>query len=332
MIGQSIYAYVWRTCRKEQIKTCVLVSLVAFLSIIPLELQRRIVDLVVEKPDFRLLALLGLIYLVVLLVQGGIKYTANLLKGRIHEEVTRDLRRRTLERKFMLSTEGSSPGPEAMDSGTMASILTSESEALGEFASDSLSIPLLQSTTIIWVLGYLIWVEPLIAGLALLVYAPQIILVPTIQRSVNRLARRRTQVVRKLGHEAFDFAGTSADGQKKQRICTGNLIDLIFKIRMIIYRQKNFLTILGNFLNAFGILVILMVGGYMVIRGEANVSTLVVFMSGFQKISDPWDQLVQFYRSVSIARVTFGLVADVIDGTGVTETPDGFSKLETDPD
>ena len=102
---------------------------------------------------------------------------------------------------------------------------------------------------------------------------------------------------------------------------------MIFKLRMIIYRQKYFLTILGNFLNAFGILVILMVGGYMVIRGDTSVSTLVVFMSGFQKISDPWDQLVQFYRSVSIARVTFKLVADAIDGTGVAETAADHGKL-----
>ena len=327
MIGKSIYAYVWRTCRNEQIKTCVLVSLVAFLSIIPLELQRRIVDSVVDQPDFRLLALLGSIYLVVLLLQGGLKYIANLLKGRIHEEVARDLRRRTVERKCMLSPEGSSPGPEAMDSGTMASMLKSESEAVGEFASSSLSTPLLQSTTIIWVLAYLVWVEPLIACLALVVYTPQIILVPTIQRSVNRLARERTQVIRNLGHEAVDFESTTADAQQKLRTSTGGLIDMIFKLRMIIYRQKYFLTILGNFLNAFGILVILMVGGYMVIRGDTSVSTLVVFMSGFQKISDPWDQLVQFYRSVSIARVTFKLVADAIDGTGAAETAADRVKL-----
>jgi ABC-type bacteriocin/lantibiotic exporter with double-glycine peptidase domain len=81
------------------------------------------------------------------------------------------------------------------------------------------------------------------------------------------------------------------------------------------------LTVIGNFLSSFGILVVLMVGGYMVIHGQTNVSTLVVFMSGFQKISDPWDLLIQYYRSLSNARVTFGLVAEVIDGTDVTASP-----------
>jgi len=327
MLGRSVYAYLWRTCRNEQIKACLLVALVAFVSVLPLELQRRIVDSVVSHPDIHLLVLLGSIYLVVLVIQGGLKYVINLLKGRIQEEVARDLRRRTVERKCAISPAGSSPGAEIMNSGTVASMLTSESEDLGEFASGSLSTPLLQSTTIIWVLAYLIWVEPVIACLAVVIYAPQIFLVPKIQRSINRLARRRTQVIRKLGHEAVEFENTTGDAQEKLRIRTSRLINFIFRIRMMIYRQKYFLTMLGNFLNSFGILVVLLAGGYMVINGQTNVSTLVVFMSGFQKISDPWDQLIQFYRSVSNARVTFGLLADAIDETGVAATPAGDGKL-----
>jgi ABC-type bacteriocin/lantibiotic exporter with double-glycine peptidase domain len=95
------------------------------------------------------------------------------------------------------------------------------------------------------------------------------------------------------------------------------MIEMIFKIRMLIYRKKYLLTFLGNFLDSLGPLVVLVVGGYLVMRGEANVSALVVFISGFQKISSPWDQLINFYRSVSNARVTYRLVAEAIDGPGV---------------
>jgi len=326
MLGSSIYGYVWRTCREDQIKICVLAGLVAFLSILPLELQRRIVDNVVARPDLWLLVLLGSLYLVVLLIQGGLKYITNLLKGRIQEAVARDLRQRTVERRATTSRAGSAD-PGAMNGGTVASMLTAESENIGEFASSCLSTPLLQTATIAWVLAYLIWVEPQIAFLAFVIYAPQIFLVPRIQRNVNRLARRRTQVMRKLGHEAVDFENTTGDARAKLRARADVFIELIFKIRMMIYRQKYFLTFLGNFLDSFGILVVLMVGGYLVIQGQTNVSTLVVFMSGFQKISDPWDQLIQFYRSVSNARVSFGLVADVIDRADDTAAPARAGKL-----
>lgn len=313
-LGSSIYAYVWRTSRKDQIRICALVGLVAFLAIVPLELQRRIVDSVVADPDVWLLALLGALYLLVLLIQGGLKYVINVLKGRVQEEVARNLRQRTLERKGMTQQTQGLPDSEAMKSGTMASMMTAESEDIGEFASACLSTPLLQATTIFWVLGYLIWVEPKIAVLAIVIYAPQIFLVPKIQRSVNRFARRRTKIMRNLGHEAVVFDQTTGDARENLLSRANLYINLIFKIRMNIYRLKYMLTVLGNFLNAFGGLVVLMVGGYMVIHGQTNVSTLVVFMSGFQKISDPWDHLIQFYRSASNARVTFGLVAVAIDG------------------
>ena len=319
MLGKSIYSYVWSASRKDQLKICALVVLVAFLSVLPLELQRRIVDSVVSRPDVWLLVLLGTLYLVVLVIQGGLKYAINLLKGRVKEQVACDLRQRTIERKCTLSRSGSDTDPGILNSGTMVSMLTSESEEIGEFASASLSTPLLQTTTIAWVLAYLIWVEPLIAGLAVLIYAPQVFIVPKIQRTVNRLARRRTQVMRKLGHETVVFENGAGNAEERLRKHAGLYIKLVFKIRMIIYQQKYILTILGNFLNSFGVLVVLVVGGYMVIHNQTNVSTLVIFMSGFQKISDPWDQLIQFYRSVSNARVTFALVAEVIDKTDLAE-------------
>lgn len=195
MLGDSIYAYVWRTSRIAQIKICLIVSLVTFFSVVPLELQRRIIDSAVSSGEVLLLFLLGGVYLLVLLVQGGLKYGLNLLKGRVQEEVSRELRRHILQRKF-----ADVSGP--IDSGTTISMLSAESEDIGEFASTSLSTPLLQGGTIIWVMAYLIWLEPRIALLAIVIYAPQAFLTPKIQSNVNRLARRRTRTMRRLGHEA----------------------------------------------------------------------------------------------------------------------------------
>jgi ABC-type bacteriocin/lantibiotic exporter with double-glycine peptidase domain len=315
MLGNSIYSYIWRTSRKGQLQICVLVGLVASLSVLPLELQRRIVDNAVTRHELWLLAVLGLAYLLVLLIQGSLKYSLNLVKGRVLEEVSRDLRKRILKRKWEAQRSASPAGDSSTDSGTTLSILTAESESIGEFASMSLATPLLQSATIAWVMGYLIWVEPQIAALAILIYAPQIFLVPKIQRNINRFSRRRTRIMRKLGREAVAFE-TIVDGEHASPIIRTSLfVNMIFRIRMIIYRQKYILTFLGNFLNSLGTLVVLLVGGYMVIEGQTSVSTLVVFISGFQKISEPWDELINFYRSVSTARVNYGMVAETLDGT-----------------
>ncbi|MBT8436826.1 MAG: hypothetical protein KJP11_05605, partial [Gammaproteobacteria bacterium] len=188
-----------------------------------------------------------------------------------------------------------------------------ESEYVGEFASASLSTPLLQGGTIVWVMAYLVWVEPRIALLAILIYTPQAFLAPKVQQIVNRLARRRTRIMRKLGSQTVSFDSLEESEHAGLRSQADLLVEQMYKLRMIIYRQKYILTFLGNFLDSFGVLVVLLVGGYMLIHDQTEVSTLVVFISGFQKVSDPWSQLVNFYRSVSNARVTFGLVAEQID-------------------
>jgi ABC-type multidrug transport system fused ATPase/permease subunit len=85
---------------------------------------------------------------------------------------------------------------------------------------------------------------------------------------------------------------------------------------LIIYRIKFFLTFFGNFLDAIGPLIVLAVGGWLVMRGGVEIGTLVVFISGFQKLADPWDQLTNFYRMLSTARAKYRLIADTLpDGS-----------------
>jgi len=309
-----LYSYIWRTSRPSQLRICVLIALVTPLSAAPLELQRRMVDDAIAGGSFRLLGLLGLLYLAVLLVQGALKYVLNLTKGRVLEEVTRDLRHRTLERVGPPLMAAAPVLP--LDEGTSISILAAEAEDVGGFAAESLAVPLLQSGTIAWILAYLLWVEPLIAGLALMIYSPQAIAVPLVQQRINRLARHKTALVRRLGAQAARLARTTAEQNDRRRARAASLVARIFQNRLNIYRWKYFLTFLGNLLDSLGPLIVLLVGGWLVINGESDVGTLVVFISGFQKLAGPWDELVNFYRTVSNARVSYALVAEALTVSG----------------
>jgi ABC-type bacteriocin/lantibiotic exporter with double-glycine peptidase domain len=79
-------------------------------------------------------------------------------------------------------------------------------------------------------------------------------------------------------------------------------------VRIWIYLRKFSLTALGNFLDAVGVIIVLMVGGYLVIQGNTEVGTLVVFISGLARIADPWDQLINFYRAVSNTAVMYDMI------------------------
>lgn len=311
----SLYHYIWQTTKKRQLLILFFTGLLVPLAMVPLELQRRIVDDAVTSGKLRDLFTLGAAYLAVVLLQGGLKYLLNLTKGKTLEDVARNMRRRILKRFAPDPTKGEPTFATRLDEGAAVSILAAETEEVAGFASESIATPLLQGGTIVVVLGYLIWVEPLIAVLALLVYLPQILIVPHIQRRINRLVRGKTRLMRRIGHEVAGHEISESREQKlKHRRRSEALIDHIYKTRLLIYSNKYFLTFLGNLLDALGPIVVLVLGGYLVIVGKAEVSTLVVFISGFQRIADPWDQLVNFYRTASHIRVSYSLIAQAVRG------------------
>jgi ABC-type multidrug transport system fused ATPase/permease subunit len=300
----SVYRYLWKVSAYGQITICLLSAVLIPLATVPLDLQRRMVDTAMGNKDLHLLMVLGLLYLATILGQQTIKYVLNLTRGWVVEDVTRRLR------NSIYASEGRRSADQARipaDPGTMVSMAASESEDIGGFVGDSISIPLLQGGTIIFVFGYLAWVDWRIASLAALIYTPHYFIVRVVQQAINRLARGHAKVVRRIGHEIVVWSN-SRKGSGRFR----SLVDVAYELRMRIYRRKFVLTYLGNFLDALGPLLVLMVGGWFVIQGQTNVSTLVVFISGIQRIADPWDQLISFYRTAQIAQTKYRLFAQTL--------------------
>jgi len=272
------------------------------LSLVPLELQRQIVDHALVERKLDLLAMLGGAYLAIIVLQGGLKFLLNMLKGTATETIARDLRRKIMGGLVREKKPDARP-----NAGTIVSMLAAETENVSGFAGDALAVPLLSAGTVFYVAGYLLWVEPAIAVLAVVVYFPQVVIVPATQRTINRLARLRIQLVRNLSHLATRLFRRSID--HRERIPGRFLINRMYQVRIWIYFRKYLLAGLGNFLDNMGTLIVLMVGGYLVIQGKTQVGTLVVFISGLSKIADPWDQIINFYREVSNTAVMFDMIA-----------------------
>jgi ABC-type multidrug transport system fused ATPase/permease subunit len=301
---QSLYAYIWQTSRSKQLAICLLTMVMSPLALVPLELQRRIINNAIAERDLSFLALLGAAYFVVLVLQGGLKFLLNMTKGAAAETIARDLRLKIMRKV----SEAQDHNPEKTDfnAGTAVSMLASETEEVSGFAGDALAVPLLSAGTILYVAGYLLWVQPAIAILAVIIYLPQVVIVPATQHTINRLARLRIQLVRNLGHVASLLLRRSISHTK---IASGRfLIFRLYRVRIWIYFRKYLLAALGNFLDALGTLIVLVVGGYLVIQGQTQVGTLVVFISGLNRIADPWDQLINFYRAVSNTAVVHDMI------------------------
>lgn len=312
----SLYAFIWKVSGRAQLLVCLLSGLLIPLAMVPLELQRRIVDDAVSGGDLRLLVMLGLLYLATIVTQQTIKYGLNLSRGMVIEDVTRRLRNLihlSMEAEAERSESHARPPAHnhvSQDRGSVVSMVAAEAEDVGGFVGDSISVPLVQGGTILAVLGYLAWVDIRIASFAVLLYFPQYVVVRKVQAVINRLARGHAKVVRRLGQEIVAGAGGRRASRRFEQ-----LVDSAYALRMRIYRRKYLLTYLGNFLDAIGPLIVLTVGGWFVIRGETAVSTLVVFISGFQKVSDPWDQLINFYRTAQTTQTKYRLIVQTLQQT-----------------
>lgn len=310
--ARSLYRYVWRTSRSSQIVICLLIAVITPLPMVSLEFQRRIVDDAVGARNVRLLVALGAGYLALITLRLLLKYLADIAKGRTAETIARDLRLRIM--KGMRATWH--PRNSASDDekvGTAISMLGAETEDMSGFAGDAFSLPLLTGGTVIWVLGYLMWIQPLITAIALVLYIPQLLVVPATQFTINRLARLRIRQLRNLSYLAVH--GPSAKRSKDRQTEGQVFIDRLYRFRIQIYLRKFFLNEFGNFLDGLGPIIVLTVGGYLAIMGKTEVSTFVVFISGLQKIADPWDQMVTFYRTVSNTGVMFDMIRARLAGT-----------------
>jgi ABC-type multidrug transport system fused ATPase/permease subunit len=310
----SLYRYVWLVSHRRQIVLCSATVVVALIAMVPLEIQRRIVDHAIAEARLSYLLLLCGAYLGVILVQGGIKYFLNIYRGRTVEEVARALRLTIYARTRSRATDDAEVSAHAAtEQGTVVAMVAAEVEDLAGFVGDSISAPLLQIGTAATVLGYLFWVEPLIAAFAIIVYLPQLFVVPLGQKRINFWAATHARLIRYLGDliVAPYGRGTGPGGADQMDRFVG-IAKQTFDSRIHVYRIKFFLTFFGNFLDAIGPLAILLIGGLLVIRGHTQMSTLVVFISGFQRVADPWDQLTAFYRTLSNARVKYRLIVDAL--------------------
>jgi ABC-type multidrug transport system fused ATPase/permease subunit len=82
---------------------------------------------------------------------------------------------------------------------------------------------------------------------------------------------------------------------------------------MQIFRRKFGMNFLMNLLHHLGIIGILSVGGWLLLHGQTEVGTVVAFISGLNRMNDPWGDLVNYFREMTNAGVKFRMIAQALD-------------------
>ena len=302
---RNIFRYVLKTSGWHQLFLLLLTVGVFLLEVVPLELQRRIVNDLVKHRDFWLVVVLCAVYAGTVLVQGGAKLVLNVYRSWVGERATRDLRRRV--RVLVSSPSSASSGSEAQ--GIQASMIVAEVEPISGFVGASVSEPLLQGGVLLSVLAYMIHVDLWMAGTALALFVPQLVFVPLMQGAMNRRTGARIQIIRQLSVSVVE--ATSGNDARDQT--DDGRIDRVFELNMGIFRFKFTMNFLMNLSTQLQIIAALLVGGWLVHTDQLEIGGVVAFISGIGRFTDPWGDLVNYFRDANIAQVKFRLMSDAVN-------------------
>ncbi|MGC1498228.1 MAG: ABC transporter ATP-binding protein [Sulfitobacter sp.] len=330
VMPQSVYRYIFRYSKWQQVVVIILTLTLLPMAPVPLELQRRLLDDAVANKDVDLLIWLAILYVGALFLASGLKLAMRIQRELISARIVHALRRSVYYHIYTVTPpsllKASAKGDDVVDEGAVVSMLSSEVEKLGGFAGAAISGPLLQIGTLFVVLGYMFYIEPLVASIALALYSPQFIIVPIFQARLNRLAGEKAITVRSLGNYIVDNAEPDLLNKPPPQGFT-DLTDRILRLRTRFLMTKNIMKTLNNLLIAMGPFGVISYGGYLVIQGEVEVGVILAFVSGLERLGGPIRELIGSYGAITDARMRYRILLDSFPAGIDPEVPEPMPKL-----
>ena len=298
--------------------------------IIPLEMQKRIVNEAIDHKDVRLLLEYCGLYLAAVVSANLLKYSINVLQTYIGEQALARLRKElyahilTLPLSFFRKA---SPG-------MVVSSLSTEVAAVGDFIGQAVAVPSINILSLLAYTGYMFYLNPLLALMSVATTPLIILFIPRLQRKANSANKSRVDINReystKIGEAISGMHEIHGNGSYRieNRKC-GELVDQLLKIRVVwtLYRQG--IKALNNFFQSLGPFVLFLAGGYLAIGERLDLGALVAFLSTYEKLYDPWKELMDFYQGYQDAGVRYKRVMEYFDGAPehLIETADRKARV-----
>ena len=314
IVKRSLLSWVFDGNLGWQITLLGVIAVAVFTRVLPLEMQKRIVNQAVTLRNVDLLLLYCGYYLAAVLVSSACKYTINILETHISQRVLARMRSAlyahiiTLPLSFFRNTQP----------GTVVNAIVNELVVPSNFVSMALSTPVSNILTLLAFAGFLFWLNPLLAAVSLSIYPAAMLLIPFLQKRANTANKQRVDQSRFFsGRIAEAISGIhEIHGDGTYRIETRKFDKMVERLRKVrvtwgLYRfgvksTNNLFTSLGPFL-------VFILGGYLTIKGQLELGSLVAFLSAQEKLYDPWKELIEFYQVHQEGTVSYTRTMEFFD-------------------
>jgi len=293
-----------------------------------LEMPKQIVNNVLEPSagpaeiygvslnQMQMLGLFSAIYLAAISLNGLGKYMLNTRKGRVAEHLLRRVR--------LLIYRHWRQRPPHQRQSEIVQVLGSEVEPIGGFAADLIALPVTQGGTLLTILLFMFLQDPILGAAALTVLPVQLVLLPYLQRIVNRLSRERIRAMRVLTRGLTGQLSPEQNGLEHIRQTAASLRELE-RIRYRIHRVKFLAKALNNFLTALTPFLFYSLGGYFVIEERITLGALIAVLAAHKDFSAPLKELFRYYQQLEDTRIRYRAVLGFLierHGAPVDGTPE----------
>ncbi|CAN0497122.1 unnamed protein product, partial [Laminaria digitata] len=284
----------------------------------------------VELDQINYLWVLCGFFLVLVIVNQAFKYIINLYAGITGERMLRRLRFDLYGRVLRFPL----PQFRKTSSSEIVTMVTGEVEPLGGFIGDSFKLPIFQGGYLIVILTFLFVQNWYMALAAVALYPLQGYLIPKLQRRVNMLGKERVRLVRQLS----DRIGESVAGvqeihtnnaARRERADFSHRLGAIYEVRLQIYIWKFIVKFLNNTINQLGPFFFYAIGGYLTIKGELEIGTLMAAIAAHKDLAAPWKELLNFYQRQADARIKYEQVMEQFQPVGMMEENNQLEEPET---
>jgi ABC-type multidrug transport system fused ATPase/permease subunit len=314
IIKRSLYSWIFDGNLRWQVLLLAIIAVTVFTRVLPLEMQKRIVNQAISLRQVELLLIYCAYYLGAVLLSNICKYLINVLETHISQAVLARMRASLLEHIISLPLSffrNTQPG-------TVVNAVANELTVPSNFVGSAVSTPVSNVLTLLAFAGYLLWLNPLLAAVSLSTYPAAMVLLPLLQKRANIANQQRVDAARVFsGRIAESISGIhEIHGNGAYRIEMkkfNRLVEQLRKIRVVWSLYRFAVKSTNNFFTSLGPFLVFVLGGYLTIKGQLELGALVAFLSAQEKLYDPWKELIEFYQVYQDGRITYDRTMQFFD-------------------
>lgn len=311
---RPLFYWVKTSSIKLQLLLLLVVVVIVGARLLPLELQKRIVNKAISLKKVDLLFLYCWLYLAAVVTAGALKYVSAVLQTYIGQQALARIRTELYAHIITLPLEFFRKS----SSGMIVTALVTEVATAGEFVGQAVAVPLTNLLTLITFAAYMFYLNPLMAALSFVIYPIVVYIVPKLQERSNRANKQRVDTTRKISskigeaisgiHEIHSNGSFRIENSKYQEF-----VEQLLKIRVVWILYKQGVKALNSFFQSLGKFMLFLVGGYLAINGRFDLGALVAFLSAYETLYDPWKELMDFYQVYQDANVSYARIMEYFD-------------------